>query len=162
MKKSRIVTVPFVIVFVRFGRCKVASGGGDHASVSLAMSRKKKGRESPAQFRGKSVGTLGETGSGLPERFRAFAVDLLRLKPDVAQKVRVKMRKPLAVAAADECGAERSQAPRENSHERALRKCRDMGLGHLCLLRFVLIQFACFGKNNVIFPRNESPEDYCD
>jgi hypothetical protein len=130
--------------------------------VTRATSRKKKGRENPAQFRGKSVGTLGDLASGLPEWFGAFAAGFLRIKADVAQKMRVQMGQALAVAAADRGNGEKGKHTREKAVAAALGQGRDMGLGHFSLLRFVLIQNARFGRNNVMLPRNESPEDYCD
>ncbi len=78
--------------------------------------------------------------SGLPEGLFAFAARVLCIKADVAQQMRVKLGKALAVAAAGQRPGESGQAQRDKAAGKAERQGLDPGPGHLRLLRFVLIQ----------------------
>jgi hypothetical protein len=78
--------------------------------------------------------------SGLPERLAAFAARFLRIEADVAQQMRIQVTKPAAVAAAGKNGGNFGTDAREKPARAVQRKGLDMALGHLRLLRFVLIQ----------------------
>jgi hypothetical protein len=70
----------------------------------------------------------------LPEWLGAFLARVLRVKADVAQKMRVKLAKALAVTVAGKGKRDMAKDAREKARTAAQGKGVDMALGHLCLL----------------------------
>jgi hypothetical protein len=76
----------------------------------------------------------------LPEGLCAFLPGDLGIQADVAQKVLVKLGQTLAVALTAESIDQRSRKARDKACAGTQGKGLDLSMGHLRLLRFVLIQ----------------------